>query len=76
MSGPNYHLLLSLNECMRLATFAFKNYDYMVNLYRVDPSITDYYDKTRQMADELPHLARLVDDLRKYLEEFNGIATR
>lgn len=76
MSGAYYKLLLSLNECMRLATFASKNYDYMVNLYRVDNSITDYYDKTRQMADELPHLVRRVEDLRKYLEEFNGIAIR
>ena len=76
MSGPYYQLLLSLNECMRLVMFASKNYDYMVNLYRVDKSITDYYDKTRQMADELPHLVRRVEDLRKYLEEFNSIAMR
>ena len=76
MSGPYYQLLLSLNECMRLVMFASKNYDYMVNLYRVDKSITDYYDKTRQMADELPHLVRRAEDLRKYLEEFNSIAMR
>lgn len=76
MSGPYYQLLLSLNECMRLATHAAKNYEYMVNLYRVDSSITDYYDKTRQMADELPDLVRRVEDLRKFLDEFNAIAIR
>lgn len=74
MNKPYYQLLLSLNECIWIALHAAKNYDYMVNLFKVDNSLTDYYDKTRKMAEELPNLLRRADDLRKELERFNRIA--
>ena len=74
MIRPFFQILLTLNECCMTALHAAKNYEYMVNLFRGDNSLTDYYDKTRQMAEELPDLYHRVEDLRKELEKFNRIA--
>lgn len=74
MVSGSLNLVLILNECVRIATHAAKNLDYMDTLYRVDNSIEDYFVKSRRMADELPRLLRQAEELRQKLEAYNGIA--
>lgn len=74
MESGSLNLVLTLNECVRIAVHAAKNLSYMHTLYRVDNSINDYFDKSRRMADELPRLLRQAEELRQKLEAYNGIA--
>lgn len=76
MVSGSLNLVLTLNECVRIATHAAKNLDYMNSLYHADNSIKDYFVKTRRMADELPHLLRRANELKQILEEYNAIAMR
>lgn len=76
MVSGSLQLVLTLNECVRIATHAAKNLDYMYSLYHVDNSLKEYIDKVQRMANELPHLLQRANELRQTLDEYNRIAMR
>lgn len=76
MVSGSLQLVLTLTECVRIATHAAKNLDYMHTLYHDDNTLKEYFDKAQRMADELPHLLRRANELRQILDEYNAIAMR
>lgn len=74
MVSGSLNLVLTLNECVRIATHAAKNLDYMHTLYHDDKTLKEYFYKAQRMADELPHLLRRANELRQILDEYNLIA--
>ena len=74
MISGSLKLVLTLNECVTIATHAAKNLDYMYSLYHVDNTLKEYIDKAQRMANELPLLLRRANELRQILEEYNRIA--
>lgn len=74
MVSGSLKLVLTLNECVTIATYAAKNLDYMHTLYHDDNTLKEYFDKAQRMADELPHLLRRASELKQILEEYNRIA--
>lgn len=74
MISGSLKLVLTLNECVTIATYAAKNLDYMHTLYHDDITLKEYFDKAQRMADELPHLLRRASELKQILEEYNRIA--
>lgn len=69
MNKDYLQLILTLNECDKIAIQAYKNASHMEK--NLNP---EYKDKLQRMGHELPHLIRRVNDLRQVLEEFNRIA--
>lgn len=74
MISGSLKLVLTLNECVTIATHAAKNLDYMHTLYHDDHTLKEYFDKAQRMANELPHLLRRASELKQILEEYNRIA--
>lgn len=74
MVSGSFKLVLTLNECVTIATHAAKNLDYMYTLYHDDNTLKEYFVKAQRMADELPQLLRRASELKQILEEYNRIA--
>ena len=74
MVSDSLKLVLTLNECVTIATYAAKNLDYMHTLYHDDNTLIEYFDKAQRMANELPHLLRRASELKQILDEYNRIA--
>ena len=74
MNKDYLNIAIGLNECSTIMLAAAKNALYMDKVLQADPTQAEYGGKLQRMSQELPYLLKRVEDLKKTLREFNGIA--